>query len=80
MLLLTLQNNHSINITKAHSQKTMRQRNPAEHILPTVEENICIVYVTMVKRGRCIFEWVMCSTTVVLSYKADFTGALKLNT
>jgi len=49
-LYLKLQNSHTINIPKAHSLKTMSQRNPAEHILTTVEENACIVYVTMVKR------------------------------
>lgn len=58
-LYLKLQNSHTINVTKAHSQKTMRQRNSAQHILPTVEENVRIVYVTMVKRdpflsGECV--------------------------
>lgn len=33
-LYLKLQNSHTINITKAHPPKTMRQRNPADNILP----------------------------------------------
>lgn len=54
----------------AHSLKIMRQRNSAEPILPTAEDNVCIVYVTMVKRGRSIFEWGMGSATTMLSHKA----------
>lgn len=79
-LYLKLQNSHTINITKAYSPKTMRQRNPAGHILPTEEENVCIVYVTMGKKGRSIFEWGMHSATRALSDKAGLKRTLKLNT
>lgn len=58
-LYLKLQNSHTINITKAYSPKTMRQRNPAGHILPTEEENVCIVYVTMGKKGRSSGECIL---------------------
>lgn len=75
-----LQNNHTINITKAHSPKTKRQRNPAEHILPTLEENVRTVHITVVKRKRTIFEWGVCSITTVLSHKAGLRSVLNLTT
>lgn len=80
MLLLKLENNHTINITKAHSPKTKRQRNPAEHILPTLEENVRTVPITMVKRKKTTFEWGVCSITTVLSYKAGLSSVLNLST
>lgn len=50
----------------------MRQRNPAEHILPTRDGNVCIEYVTMVKRISNL-EW----GTVISYYNAFIKCRLK---
>lgn len=72
-------NSHAINITRAHSPKTMRQRNTAESIVPTMEGNVCIEYVTMVKRRTSILVWGAFSYFNAL-HKAHLKGVLNLNT